>query len=137
MAGFDPDAAPSPLMDALGVLAAEFSSSDVEEVVSAAPGAEAAATFHRIIDETPASAYADVAFDPAVRIGARELVDRTLEPWQLAESAAAMIRSDAGIGSKPLRNRLLGELTGVVDRVFKTREPAGDRDLPYGRDLTS
>jgi hypothetical protein len=132
MAGFDPDAAPSSLMDALGLMEADYPSSDVEEVVSAAPGAEAAATFRRIIDETPASAYADVAFDPAVRIGVRELGDRTSEPWQLAENAAAMIRNDAGVGSKPLRNRWLGELTGVMDKVFRTREPAGNHDLPYG-----
>jgi len=132
MAGFDPDGAPTALMEALSTLEAQYLPSDVEEVVSAAPGAEAASTLQALLSDTPQSAYADVEFAGAVRVGVRELHAATTEPWELAEAAAEMIRNDASVASRPLRNKRLAELTGTSDSLLKSRPSTAGRDLPYG-----
>jgi hypothetical protein len=131
MAGFDPDDAPDALMAAFETMLARYTEADIEEVASAAPGPAAALTLTHLLNETPASAYAAVDFTSAVRIGNRELRTIQGEPWEMAEAAAEMVRNEADLGSRPLRNKRLAEVTGTAARVFESgRLPSGD--LPYG-----
>jgi hypothetical protein len=130
MAGFDPDEAPDTLMAAFEEMLSRYSEADIEEAASAAPGADAASILLALVNETPSSAYADVEFTPAVRIGNREVHTVDGEPWEMAEAAARMVRNNADLGSKPLRNRRLAEIAGTSATILKSDSSIGD--LPYG-----
>jgi hypothetical protein len=132
MAGFDPDEAPDALMAVFEEMLTRYSQADIEETASAAPGPAAASILSKLLNETPLSEYEQVEFAPAVRIGSRELRTIDGEPWEMAEAAAGMIRNDADLGSKPLKNKGLGELVGSPATVFKSRSAAPIRELPYG-----
>jgi hypothetical protein len=130
MAGFDPDEAPDTLMAAFEEMLLRYSEADIEEAASAAPGPHAASILLALVNETPPSAYAEVEFTSAVRIGNREVHTVDGEPWEMAEAAARMVRNNADLGSKPLRNRRLAEIAGTSATIFKSGSSIGD--LPYG-----
>jgi hypothetical protein len=132
MAGFDPDEAPDALMGAFEQMLQRFSEADVEEAASAAPGPAAAATLTNLLNDAPASLYADVEFASAVHIGNRELRSAEGDPWELAEAAAAMLRTYADLGSRPLWNKRLAEIAGTSARIFRSGSATSIDDLPYG-----
>jgi hypothetical protein len=131
MAGFDPDDAPDALMADFETMLARYAEADIEEAASAAPGPAAASILTHLLNDTSASAYVDVEFTSAVRIGNRELHTIEGEPWEMAEAAAKMVRNEADLGSRPLRNKRLAEVTGTAARVFESGR-ASSGDLPYG-----
>jgi hypothetical protein len=132
MVGFDPDEAPAVLMATFEELLTRYVVSDVEEAACAAPGPDAASTLTALLEGTPPSAYADVEFTSAVRIGSRELGKDAGEPWEVAEPAAEMLRNNANVGSRPLRNKALAEIAGTSPAIFKSSSSSLTGDLPYG-----
>ena len=126
--GFDPDEAPTELMDRLGQLMERYGHDGVEEAAVAHQGHQAAAMLQ---EEVETARNSDVRITPPAEAEAI-CVERDSErtPWQLAEGAAADLRARLAHDRGPIRNRALSEILCLASDQLKTkRVPA---PLNYG-----
>jgi hypothetical protein len=128
--GFDPDAAPEEVIDALVELDEVAGEDGVEEAAHAQPGVSSAQFLSLVIEATRES---EVEVDLSLADSLKR--DGTLpghaSPWQMAEAAATELRTIIGVPGGLLRHE-------VFEDVFRARwddlksATATARKLPYG-----
>jgi len=131
--GFDPDAAPDEVVNALVKLEDVAGEDGVEEAAHAQPGASAAQSLSLAIEATRESKIeVDLSLADSLKPGWNLL--SYASPWEKAEAAATELRSIIGV-TRGLLNH-----TDFAD-IFKARwddlksATATARDLPYGARL--
>jgi hypothetical protein len=133
LAGFDPDEAPEGLMSGLAELVREHGQDDTEEVVAAAPGDGAIATFEAVFDRVETSRITLHLAD-AADYGAKSLnVRPSNQPWQAAEIAARAVRMALNLEEgQPLWNKNLAEICGTSPTIFSRSYRNDSNTFPYG-----
>lgn len=133
--GFDPDAAPDEVVDALVKLEDVAGEDGVEEAAHAQPGASAAQCLSSAIEATRESKV-EVDLSLADSLKRDWNFPSYASPWQLAEAAAAELRSIIGVPRGLLKH-------AVFEDIFKARwddlksSTATARKLPYGTRIGS
>ena len=128
--GFDPDAAPDEVVNALVELEAIAGEDGVEEAAHAAPGTGAAQSLSSVIEATRESTV-EIDLSLADSLQRDWNVSSYASPWKMAEAAATELRSKIGV------TRELLDHTNFAD-IFKARwddlksATATARYLPYG-----
>ncbi len=128
--GFDPDQAPTELIEKLGRYEERIGEDAVGEAAVASPGLRAAEVLQNALDAARAGTLLN---RDAAKVGL--LFERSLEraetAWQKAESAAAAVRRRVGMERGPILGTALGDILGVRwDAVRQAPATAGA--LPYG-----
>lgn len=127
--GYDPDAGPDEVVEAVGELAAECGLAGVEEAVAATPGAEAPSLLVDAIARAKRTGHACdfsgvlAAVSPARPLGSDP-------PWMAAEAAAAGVRAAFGVAPGPIKPTDLGEILGTSRYSFRNTPRRDER--PYG-----
>ncbi len=128
--GFDPDAAPDEVVDALVELDEVAGEDGVEEAAHAQPGASSAQYLSLAI-EAARESEVEVDLSLAESLKRDWNLPNYASPWQMAEAAATELRSIIGVPSGLLRHE-------VFEDVLKARwddlksATATARKLPYG-----
>jgi Zn-dependent peptidase ImmA (M78 family) len=128
--GFDPDAAPDEVVNALVKLDEVAGEDGVEEAAHAQPGASSAQSLNLVIEATRASEV-EVDLSLADSLTRDWNLPSYASPWQMAEAAARELRSIIGVPKGLLKHE-------VFENVFKARwddlksATATARKLPYG-----
>jgi hypothetical protein len=128
--GFDPDAAPDEVVDALVKLDEVVGEDGVEEAAHAQPGVSSAQSLSLAIEATRESEV-EVDLSLADSLKRDWNLPSYASPWQMAEAAATELRSVIGVPRGLLRHE-------VFEDVFKARwddlksATATARKLPYG-----
>lgn len=128
--GFDPDAAPDAVIDALVDLEDIAGEGGVEEAAHAQPGANSAQSLSLAIEATRASKVA-IDLSLAERLEREWKLPSHASPWQMAEAAAANLRAIVGVPRGLLKHE-------VFEEIFRARwddlksATATARNLPYG-----
>lgn len=128
--GFDPDAAPDEVVDALVNLEDVAGEDGVEEAAHAQPGANAAQSLSLVIEATRESEV-EVDLSLADSLKRDWNLPSYASPWEMAEAAAAELRSIIGVTRGLLNHTVFGD-------IFKARwddlksSTATARKLPYG-----
>ena len=128
--GFDPDAAPDEVVDALVNLEEIAGEDGVEEAAHAQPGANAAQSLSLVIEATRESKV-EVDLSLADSLKRDWNLPSYASPWEMAEAAAAELRSIIGVTRGLLNHTVFGD-------IFKARWDdlksftATARKLPYG-----
>ncbi len=128
--GFDPDAAPDEVVNALVKLDDVAGEDGVEEAAHAQPGASSAQFLNLVIEATRASEV-EVDLSLADSLSRDWSLPSYASPWQMAEAAARELRSIIGVPRGLLKHE-------VFENVFKARwddlksATATARKLPYG-----
>ena len=133
--GFDPDAAPDEVVDALVNLEDVAGEDGVEEAAHAQPGINAAQSLSLVIEATRESEV-EVDLSLADSLKRDWNLPSYASPWEMAESAAAELRSIIGVTRGLLNHTVFGD-------IFKARwddlksSTATARKLPYGARIGS
>jgi Zn-dependent peptidase ImmA (M78 family) len=128
--GFDPDAAPDEVVDALIKLDDVAGEDGVEEAAHAQPGASSAQSLSLAIEATRESEV-EVDLSLAYSLKRDWNLPSYASPWQMAEAAATELRSIIGVPRGLLKHE-------VFEDVFKAQwddlksATATARKLPYG-----
>jgi len=128
--GFDPDAAPDEVVDALVKLEDVAGEDGVEEAAHAQPGASAAQSLSLAIEATRESKI-EIDLSLADSLQRDWNLPSYASPWEMAEAAATELRSILGVTRGLLKHT-------VFEDVFKARWDnlksftATARKLPYG-----
>ena len=128
--GFDPDAAPDGVIDALIKLEDVAGEDGVEEAAHAQPGAGAAQSLSSAIEATRASEV-EIDLSLADSLQGDWNLPSYASPWEMAEAAATELRSIIGVPRGLLTHK-------VFEDIFKARwadlkkATATARKLPYG-----
>jgi hypothetical protein len=128
--GFDPDAAPGEVIEALIKLDDVAGEDGVEEAAHAQPGAISAQSLSLVIEATKQSDV-EVDLSLADKLGGSWNLPSYASPWQMAEAAATELRSIIGVPRGLLRHE-------VYEDFFRARwddlksATATARKLPYG-----
>lgn len=128
--GFDPDAAPDEIVDALVKLEDVAGEDGVEEAAHAQPGASAAQSLSLAIEATRESKV-EVDLSLADSLKRDWNLPSYASPWEMAEAAATELRSIIGVTRGLLNHTVFAD-------VFKARwddlksSTATARKLPYG-----
>lgn len=128
--GFDPDAAPDEVVDALVKLEDVAGEDGVEEAAHAQPGANAAQSLSLVIEATRESKV-EVDLSLANSLKRDWNLPSYASPWEMAEAAATELRSIIGVTRGPLNRTVFAD-------VFKARwddlklSTATAKKLPYG-----
>ena len=128
--GFDPDAAPDEVVDALVKLEDVAGEDGVEEAAHAQPGENAAQSLSVVIEATRDSKV-EVDLSLADSLKREWNLPSYATPWEMAEAAAAELRSIIGVTRGLLNHTVFGD-------IFKARWDdlksftATARKLPYG-----
>jgi hypothetical protein len=128
--GFDPDAAPDEVVNALVKLDDVAGEEGVEEAAHAQPGASSAEFLSQVIEATRESEI-EVDLSLADSLTRDRSLPSYTSPWQMAEAAAKELRSIIGVPRGLLRHK-------AIEDIFKARwddlksAPATARKLPYG-----
>lgn len=128
--GFDPDAAPDEVVDALVKLEDVAGEDGVEEAAHAQPGANAAQALNLVIEATRESKV-EVDLSLAGSLKRDWNLPSYASPWEMAEAAATELRSIIGVTRGLLNHTVFAD-------VFKARwndlksDTATARGLPYG-----
>ena len=128
--GFDPDAAPDEVIDALVSLEDVAGEDGVEEAAHAQPGADAAQSLHSAIEAIRASEL-EVDLGLAKGLVGRWTAPSYASPWKMAEAAATKLRSIIGVPRGPLKQKIIEEIFKVRWEDLKSAT-ATARKLPYG-----
>jgi Zn-dependent peptidase ImmA (M78 family) len=128
--GFDPDAAPSEVIDALISLEDVAGEEGVEEAAHAEPGANSARSLHSAIEATRASEV-EVDLSLADSLTSHWNASNYVSPWKMAEAAAAELRTTIGVPNGPLKGQLFADLFKARWEDLKSAT-ATARKLPYG-----
>ncbi len=133
--GFDPDAAPDAVVEALATLAGSYGNAGVEEAAMATPGPGAADTLEAGI-EAARRTRVECRFGPALK--ALGPITRNGEaPWRLAERSASSLRRAFGCVAGQLSNANLANLLETSRANFKTTVRTSAAGLPYGLRLVA
>lgn len=133
--GFDPDAAPDEVVDALVNLEDVAGEDGVEEAAHAQPGTNAAQSLSLVIEATRESEV-EVDLSLADSLKRDWNLPSYASPWEMAEAAAAELRSIIGVTRGLLNHTVFGD-------IFKARwddlksSTATARKLPYGARIGS
>jgi hypothetical protein len=128
--GFDPDAAPDAVIDALVKLEDVAGEDGVEEAAHAQPGASAAQSLSLAI-EAPRESKVEVDLSLADSLKCDWNLPSYASPWEMAEAAATELRSIIGVTRGLLNHTVFAD-------IFKARWDdlksftATARKLPYG-----
>lgn len=128
--GFDPDAAPDEVVNALVKLDDIAGEDGVEEAAHAQPGASSAQFLSQVIEATHESEV-EVDLSLANDITRDWNLPSYASPWQMAEAAAKELRSIIGVPRGLLRHK-------AIEDIFRARwddlksATATARKLPYG-----
>ena len=128
--GFDPDAAPDEIVDALVRLEDVAGEDGVEEAAHAQPGANAAQSLSMVIEAAQESKV-EVDLSLADSLTRDWNLPSDASPWEMAEAAAAELRSIIGVTRGSLNRKDFAD-------IFKARwddlksSTATARKLPYG-----
>jgi hypothetical protein len=128
--GFDPDAAPDEVVDALVDLDKVVGEDGVEEAAHAQPGASSAQSLSLAIEATRASKV-EVDLSLAESLKRDWNLPTYPSPWQMAEAAAAELRSIIGVPSGLLRHEVFEDILKARWDDLKSAT-ATARNLPYG-----
>lgn len=128
--GFDPDAAPDEVVGALVALENIAGEDGVEEAAHAQPGANAAQSLSLVIEATRDSSV-EVNLSLADRLTRNSNVPNYPSPWQMAEAAAAELRSIIGVDTGRLSDAVFGDIFNARWADLKS-STATARKLPYG-----
>lgn len=128
--GFDPDAAPDEVIDALVQLEDVAGEAGVEEAAHAQPGVDSVRVLTEVIEATREST---VEVDLGLTRQVREVVNfpRHASPWQMAEAASKHLRSIIGVTRGPLSDADFG---GIFRQRWEDLKSATAtaRKLVYG-----
>jgi hypothetical protein len=128
--GFDPDAAPEEVINALITLENVAGEQGVEEAAHAQPGAGSAQSLNSVIEATRES-HVDVDLSLADRLQRDRQLQGIESPWEMAQAAAKELRSIIGVATGCLKHSDFAD-------IFKARwsdlksATATARALPYG-----
>lgn len=131
--GFDPDGAPDEVVDALVKLENVAGEGGIEEAAHAQPGANAAQSLNLVIEATRESKV-EVDLSLADNLKRDWNLPTYASPWEMAEAAAAELRSIIGVTRGLLNHTVFAD-------IFKARwddlksSTATARKLPYGARL--
>ena len=130
--GYDPDTAPTPVMQALAELENTVGEAALDEAAVAAPGKRAAQILQ---DALEAAKHSEIVVDLSVTdafapVGGPQLAS---PPWQLARVAARGVRSAIGIQRGPIRAQAFSDL--LQTRAEELHRPGTARLLPYSARL--
>ncbi|AMO76021.1 hypothetical protein [Pseudomonas citronellolis] len=128
--GFDPDAAPDEVIEALVELENVAGEDGVEEAAYAQPGPGAAHSLRLAIEATQESA-AQIDLSLADSLTRDWNLPTYATPWQMAEAAAAELRSIIGVPRGLLKHKVFEDLFKVRWDELKS-VTATARHLPYG-----
>lgn len=135
--GFDPDGAPSALIEELQTAMVRQGPSAVEEIAAASKGRAA-------LDLKALLGLADQASPPIRISNLRELIaemDRELKPsqlpWQNAGEAARIAREVWAIETGPIENKLLADLFSFPKEWIDFREVPANVPMPAGFRVSS
>lgn len=126
MLGYDVDKVPSALAEKLGSFIERYGEAGIEEAALAKPGEEAAEALDAGIRAASASGVRAKLPVPTDTIAFRRDLGRA--PWEMAEEAAASLRSQLCL-TGPVRNKRLGDIFDIDPAVF--RKSSGSKP-PYG-----
>jgi len=124
--GFDPDAAPDDVINALINLENVAGADGVEEAAHAQPGESAAQNLESAIEATREST---VKVD--LSLADRLTRNGNLPPWQMAEKAATQLRSIMNVTKGRLDHTVFSDIFGARWDDLKS-STATARKLPYG-----
>jgi hypothetical protein len=133
--GFDPDAAPDEVIEALIDLEGVAGEDGVEEAAHAQPGEAAPRALREAIDATQQS-HVEIDLSLAEELSHDWQLPSYASPWRMAEAAAAELRSIIGVPRGHIDNR-------VFEDIFKSRwatlkdATATARSLCYGARISS
>lgn len=128
--GFDPDAAPDEVVDALVKLEDVAGEDGVEEAAHAQPGVNAAQSLNLVIEATRESKV-EIDLSLADNLKRDWNLPSYATPWKMAEAAAAELRSIIGVARGLINHTVFAD-------IFKARwddlksSTATARKLPYG-----
>ena len=130
MLGFDPDDAPSDLVDGFEALTERYGAEPLEEAALAHQGERASEALEHCIEAAESSNVlirAPFSIDTDM-IGVARTSPQP--PWLLAVDAAAQLRDRLGVPPGPIRNTRLSEIVGTnVDHLGTRRRSTFD--IPY------
>ena len=129
-AGFDPDAAPDVLMNALAEFARQFGERGVEEAVLACPGIDAANELARDV-EAASSIGINCDFSNSIKAVGGPMRTGQIAPWRVAEDAGKRLRLAYGARPGPLQNSELLEFLNVDKHALDVEQHAAN-SLRYG-----
>ena len=128
--GFDPDAAPGEVVDALVKLDDVAGEDGVEEAAHAQPGASSAQSLSLAIEATRESEV-EVDLSLAYSLKRDWNLPSYASPWQMAEAAAAELRSIIGVPRGLLKHEVFEDVLRARWDDLKSAA-ATARKLPYG-----
>jgi hypothetical protein len=128
--GFDPDAAPDEVVDALVKLDEVAGEDGVEEAAHAQPGVTSAQFLSRAIEATRESEV-EVDLSLADSLTRDWSLPSYASPWQMAEAAAREVRSIIGVPRGLLKHEVFENIFQVRWDYLKSAT-ATARKLPYG-----
>ena len=126
--GYDPDTAPTTLMNVMGGFGRRVGEAAVEEAALAVQGSDAPIVLERA-PEASNDSHVVVDLSIAQGISRARIRDRTAPPWQLAREAAHQVRQAAGLRDGPIPARQFRELFRTTEASLKA--PGTARSLPY------
>lgn len=115
--GFDPDHAPTELMETLFAQEGRFGLEGLDEAAAAVPGLHSAEALSRAVEAAEASRV-EVDFQPAIRAVGPIGKLGSVKIWELAERAAGDLKQKLGVPSGPLLNKALGDLLSTSSKVL-------------------
>lgn len=131
--GYDPDAAPDRVVEALTAYEDRVGKEGVEEAALATPGEQAPENLGNVLGAAEASNLSlDFTLSGKIQIDRTALVEA--QPWQYAEAAAHQLRDIIQRPTEALRGKVFGE-------IFQTRwedlkaATATARNLPFAATL--
>lgn len=128
--GFDPDAAPDDVIEALVKLEAVAGEDGVEEAAHAEPGASAAQSLRLVIDAARESSV-EVDLCLANSLERNWNLPSHASPWKMAEAAATELRSIIGVTRGPLNREVFGDIFNARWDDLKSAAPTAKK-LSYG-----
>lgn len=128
--GYDPDAAPDDVVDALIELEEIAGEEGVEEAAHAQPGSNSARSLSLAMEATRDSAVA-VDLSLADKLSRNWNLPNYASPWQMAEAAATELRSIIGVNTGRLNQAVFGDIFRARWADLKS-STATARKLPYG-----
>jgi len=123
--GFDPDEAPSQLLEDLLLLAPEAGLAAVDEIASVCAGRDPAATFGQVKELAARQGLSGrISLSPS-----NAAADNALLPWERGRRMANALRGTLRLGSGPLTDERLGDLLQIAPEHLK---PASEDISPMG-----
>lgn len=128
--GFDPDAAPDEVINAMVTLEEVAGEHGVEEAAHAQPGAGSAQSLNLVIEATRES-HVEVDLSLADHLQRGRQLQGIASPWEMAQAAAKELRSIIGVTTGCLKHSDFADIFKAQWSDLKSAT-ATARALPYG-----